>query len=554
MARLTADTATRQIKKVLGDKMSLVLDSKSSEKVDYTITYNKNNAKIKAFFDLQSQLYGFVMFNHGVKTYDNIEVFAEMLNVYMYINTELIPITQQIVELYSRENGLTTKYITFTGNLNEGFTTQFEVAGEARFVFVTEQDTNVFRLTLVESQDKKKYKTLDMYLYLLQPDGTFEKRFMILSAANKLFERCFDLGKDYLLKRVDTNSFVFTYGDLTVEFSLNITDIVEYVIHGVNGEVKEFSFVLDDFLDIDAFITAVLDRIDGKLGGSSRPNIPSYDDANTTTDDVDAVSIDDIEFEDDDNTEENSIEREMNVLDTEINLSDDIEGENDTEDIGTDDLFEANEMNDDIISEDEIENTENTENTDDKDNKDNGSEEETEKIQDIDVTDDRTDVSDEEQEETQDIDDIMDVSDKEPQGLNDDMFEPSEKTEVLEPVDKQNTEENEMGTDLENAVEIKEIEPKVQDVDLDDQTIIVSKLNRDDTLVGLLFNVGGKLYIANIESLKPYRIPYKRLTNTEVEVQKKGYSVWESESRLKTFADDISENTDLLKQLFEMMF
>ena len=58
MARLTADTATRQIKKVLGDKMSLVLDSKSSEKVDYTITYNKNNAKIKAFFDLQSQLYG----------------------------------------------------------------------------------------------------------------------------------------------------------------------------------------------------------------------------------------------------------------------------------------------------------------------------------------------------------------------------------------------------------------------------------------------------------------------------------------------------------------
>ena len=182
------------------------------------------------------------------------------------------------------------------------------------------------------------------------------------------------------------------------------------------------------------------------------------------------------------------------------------------------------------------------------------SEEETEKIQDIDVTDDRTDVSDEEQEETQDIDDIMDVSDKESQGLNDDMFEPSEKTEVLEPVDKQNTEENEMGTDLENAVEIKEIEPKVQDVDLDDQTIIVSKLNRDDTLVGLLFNVGGKLYIANIESLKPYRIPYKRLTNTEVEVQKKGYSVWESESRLKTFADDISENTDLLKQLFEMMF
>ncbi len=535
MARLTADTVTRQLKKIFGDKMTLALESKTSEKVDFIVTYNKNNAQIKAFFDLQSQLYGFIMFNKGIKTYDKVEVFAEMLDVYMYINTELIPITQQIVDLYSRENGLTTKYMTFTGNLNEGFTTQFEVAGEPRFVFVTEQETNVYRLTLVESHDKKKYKTLDMYLYLRQADGTFEKRFMILSAANKLFERCFDLGEDYALKRTETNSFVFSYGDLTVDFSLNITDVIEYDIHGVNGQTKEFSFVLDDFLDIDAFITAVLDRIGGKLSSSQGPQMPSYDNAENTSEDVDAVSMDDIEFEDagDDATD---IDKEMNDLDTAIDMSDDVEPEetddtvteDDTTD--TDDLFDANDENGDM-NEEPVEDSADTDVAEMNDEESDTVSEDELNFEDTDIFEEST------VDKTDDLEKIEDSS----------YFEESDlATEEKEP---------EMGaeTEIQETTEPTPVDNEQVEI-TEGQNIVLSKLNRDGNLVGLLFNVDGKLYIANIESLKDYHIPYGRLTNSEVEVQKKGYAVWESESRLKTFADDISDNAALIKQLYEMMF
>ena len=559
MARLTADTVTRQLKKVFGDKLTLALESKTSEKVNFIVTYNKNNAQIRAFFDLQSQLYGFVMFNNGIKTYDKVDVFVEMLNVYMYINTELIPITQQIVDLYSRENGLTTKYMTFTGNLNEGFTTQFEVAGEPRFVFVTEQETNVYRLTLVESQDKKKYKTLDMYLYLRQPDGTFEKRFMILSAANKLFERCFDLGSDYTLKRTETNTFVFTYDELTVTFSLNISDSIEYVVHSVNDKQQEFSFVLDDFLDIDAFITAVLDRIGGKLGGVQGPKMPTYEDSANTEDvdkqeDSDAVDLDDIDFED---TDTSDIDNEMNALDSEIDKIDDeadeiIDSEEDTdvtEEPSTEDLFDA-----DIPNEQALE----------KELEDLDSELPSEDDLDFEETNDT---------ESDSLDETNIVSDNDIQNFEDTDINVGEFEESTNKEDNMIVENNENvveesitdeTTDFEieskeNEVESKEIADESKeidnsDVDFSGESVVVSKLMRDNEMVGLLFNVEGTLYIANTDSLKSYRIPYKRLTNSEVEVKKGGYFVWESESKLKTFADDISEDVALRDKLVNMMF
>ena len=120
----------------------------------------------------------------------------------------------------------------------------------------------------------------------------------------------------------------------------------------------------------------------------------------------------------------------------------------------------------------------------------------------------------------------------------------------------QETEDNnivEETTEKEGTMETEQI-AKVDLSTVDEDSISVSKLMRDNVLVGLLFNVENKLYIADIDSLKDYRIPYKRLVDEEVEVKKKGYALWESESKLKTFADDISDNTEFIKQLIDLMF
>ena len=548
MGRLTADAATRQIKKALDNRMTLVLDSKNSDRVDYTITYTKNNAQIKAFFDLSSQLYGFVMFNNGIKTYDKVDVFLEMLTVYMYINTELIPITQQIVELYSREMGLTTRYITFTGNMTEGFTTQFEVAGEARFVFVTEQETNVYRLTLVESFDKKKYKTLDMYLYIRHEDGTYEKRFMILSAANKLFERCMDMGEDYKLQRTDTNSFTFEFGDLIVEFSLNIGERIEYVVTKVNGEDKDFSFILDDFLDIDSFIAAVLDRAGGRLGNISAtqgPKMPTYDDAESTSD-IDAVPVDDIGFED----SEESIDKELNELDQEIDQSDDIEDEGKVEEEeDSDDLFDFTEETNDQIEEHVDETEEQSEETE-------------EQVEEIDETNEEeiTEETNEEEIVEESIEEETteeEITEEQTEESSDEEISSEETVEETEEQSEETEENNEIEEsqeEKEQVADMAEQEKATETIVNDTDDVTISKLMNGDEVAGLMFNVNGALYTADIESLKEFKIPYKRLSNVEKAVQKKGYTLWESESKFKTFADDISDDKEKIKQFYDLMF
>lgn len=502
--RHDADTVTRELKKELGEKVEVTLESKSSKRVDYVLTYLANGSKLNAFFDLERQLYGFEMYNKGIKTVDNIDSYKNLLFVYLHLYTELIPISQRIVELYARDNDLNTEYKTFQGTVEEGFTTQFNIAGVKQYLFVAEKETNhLYRLSKAECVEKtEKYKILDMYNYILKEDGHLERQDTILSVANKLYEKCIE-SEDYTIKRLDTNTFLFTYDELSVVFSINIGETIEYMVQKINDKDFDFSFILEDYLDLDAFVAAVLDRLKGSTSVKS--------DDKVNLEDPDMIPLDEMGFEDD--PDEKPIDFEEPTFDSKPETS-----EEETEDSVSDvDLFESdNETDVDAelaALEDSIAETD-----DDLTESEELSEEDNEEVD--------TEVNSETENTTIEVE--TDSSEEENE--------------------EENTEEN----TEESLEETKSEETPMENVTTDE--LVVSKLMKDENLVGLMFNVGGNLYIANAESLAPYKLQYKRFEIVETISEKHGYSVWESERKYKTFAEDISDNAEKVKALVEAMF
>ena len=225
-----------QVSSALSEEFTLVLENVTNVRVDMIATY-RNGSQINVFYDMSANLYGFQMFNGGCKTYEDFNKFVQMLSVYMYINTEFIPTTQTLVQLYGKAEGINTKYQTFSGNMVDGFTAKYEVMGYDHYVFVQEKGTSYLVSRIVLTDDGNSYKTLDSVEYIRTENG-FDARLTIAALSNKLFESC--LNNNMHLTREAQNLFVLQYDALKITFEAIIGDSVEYHIIKVNEENTDF--------------------------------------------------------------------------------------------------------------------------------------------------------------------------------------------------------------------------------------------------------------------------------------------------------------------------
>lgn len=463
----------QQIVVGLAEDFEVVTKEVTTQKIDMVATYKKNGSTIEIFYDATANLYGFQMFNHGCKTYEDINKFVQMLGIYMYINTEFMPTTQKLAQLYGQSEGINTKYQTFSGNKTDGFTAKYEIMSCDHYLFIQEKENSYLVSRVVLTDNGASYKTIDSLEYIKTNDG-FEVRLTIPSLSNKLFDAC--LNNNMMLTREEFNLFVLKYDFLTITFEANITDTVEYHVTHINDKDTDFSFILEDYTDMSAFITAVLDRFNSKL--------PTDNVANNefNPDNIDAVDIDDIEF------------------DTPIGET--IENR--------------------VISETPVQ------------------EEETDE--------EETDIEESEEPEE---------SIEEPVEESDELEEPNE-----EPTNEESVEEvnNEMVEELEETKDnTGEIEPmkeetssEISQTNIED--IAVRKINKDNELQALLFDATDKLYIVTVDKLEKFGIPFARITDVEPIIQKKGYTVLETESKRHIFAEDVSNNETIVKQLVTALF
>ena len=86
------------------------------------------------------------------------------------------------------------------------------------------------------------------------------------------------------------------------------------------------------------------------------------------------------------------------------------------------------------------------------------------------------------------------------------------------------------------------------------EDIAVRKINKDNELQALLFDATDKLYIVTVDKLEKFGIPFARITDVEPIIQKKGYTVLETESKRHIFAEDVSNKETIVKQLVTALF
>ena len=146
----------QQIVVGLAEDFEVVTKEVTTQKIDMVATYKKNGSTIEIFYDATANLYGFQMFNHGCKTYEDINKFVQMLGIYMYINTEFMPTTQKLAQLYGQSEGINTKYQTFSGNKTDGFTAKYEIMSCDHYLFIQEKE-NSYLVSRVVLKKKRRF-------------------------------------------------------------------------------------------------------------------------------------------------------------------------------------------------------------------------------------------------------------------------------------------------------------------------------------------------------------------------------------------------------------
>ena len=494
-----------QINGALSGEFTVVVNNSNQQRIDMTATY-RNNTQIAVFYDISAGLYGFQMFNGGCKTYNDFNRFVQMIGIYMYINTEFIPTTQTLANMYGQAEGINTKYQTFSGNKTDGFTAKYEVMGCDHYVFVQEKGNHYLVSRVMLTDNGNSYKTLDSVEYIRTENG-YESRLTVTALANKLFDSC--LNNNINLTREQENLFVLEYDFITINFEAIIEESVEYHVIKVNDKDTDFVVALENFTDIPALITAVLDRVNDRL--------PTQ-----TADTVDAVDIEDIEFEESTNG---------NLFDTEESVIAETSVQEDTPSLTEEEIFDNVEVENTTVDEEETNSVEEPVNQ-----VDNNVVEETVETVDNNVAEENF------------------VSEEEFDGnVNSDTTEQEEDTKSMDTIENI-VEEKEISLEETDTIETTQEETETMKEDLEATEIAVRKILNKDGLYALLFETQDKLYTVMIDNLKEYRIPYNRITDIEKVIQKRGYSILETESKKHVFAEDVSENKELIKQLVTALF
>ena len=153
------DTALEEIQSVLESKKEWDAErgTISSSIVEYFVTVK--GVRIRLWFNADTQMYGFDMLNGGIKARNTLPALLPLLESYVQIHTDLVPIAKMIALEIDNICEVKTLFKGVNGNNSDGYSVIFNIINSDGTVFIRKDGEEYIADVLKSSDaDKEEYK------------------------------------------------------------------------------------------------------------------------------------------------------------------------------------------------------------------------------------------------------------------------------------------------------------------------------------------------------------------------------------------------------------
>lgn len=332
-----SNEALKALTDALANIVEVQVDSVSKDRVSLYGVRGKITFGI--FFDTQKQLFGFNLLTGGVKTFKSIEQFVAMFDTYAYINVVFIPKAKFVADTFEKELALNSVYKTFVGNKNVGFSAIFQVLGADTQLLVTEcKEENEFKADYVQpTTGGDKTVIREMYFVIkVDEDGEMycHRKVSVEDIIDILKKKSWEDADQFLdFKALEGGIFEVTMKDFSYRMEVEITAELEivYKLIAVNGNAIDPHYMHPgDWQDLSSISSSTVSLYENVLKPAEEPEIEEEQQLEETSEEIHSTE------EDIESTEE---------VPEEIPES--------TEDVQSDESFDADESTEEEVSAEE---------------------------------------------------------------------------------------------------------------------------------------------------------------------------------------------------------
>lgn len=237
------------------------LGSLGADKVE--VKYGYKDITLFAWYQRtgKDENFGFDLLQGGSKAYSTIEEFTSLVNIYMFINADIIPIAKSIADVFEKELSVNSVYKTFKGNQEQGYVILFNVLNDSsseiriRLVGDTEYSATYIKYT---DESNETFSIESEKHYFVDDVGNITVKLDIQDYIKDLYER-YSESEDINIRRYSQDSFEF---DIHTKLHLNVSIYVNdenHYIYKVHSAVDKSGKELVQDGDVEISLTDSFD-------------------------------------------------------------------------------------------------------------------------------------------------------------------------------------------------------------------------------------------------------------------------------------------------------